>query len=191
MKIEKEKTVFDEQLVVQKGEIRDDGKTLTKFRLNREDAAVIFLLNTDSDTVVLTKQFRYPIASKSEERILELAAGKIDKGEEPMQAALREAREETGYAIKKENIKILFSCFASPGYSSERFFIYYATVTNKDKVSEGGGLKKENERIEVVEIDRNKFMASVKDGSIKDAKTYLASMYLELYCFFSNTLTTN
>ena len=184
-KILNERIVFADKLIIQKGEINNGNKTFTRLQINREDAVAVFILNTDSNMVILTRQFRYPITSKTKENILEIMAGKIDEGEEPLQAAIRETKEETGYNIKSENIRLLFSCFSSPGYSSERFFIYYATVTNADKVSEGGGNKSENEEIEIVPIDIKEFKEMITEGSIKDAKTYLAGMYMASHNFFN------
>ncbi|MES2592650.1 MAG: NUDIX hydrolase [Bacteroidota bacterium] len=178
-KVLKEKTVFDSKLKILEGEIGDGIEpTFSRLCLKREDASVVLILNTDSNKVVLTKQFRYPITAKVQDEILEIVAGKVDEGEEPLTTAIRETEEETGYIIRPGQIKFLFSCFASPGYSSERFFVYYATVTNQDKKAKGGGLEIENEHIEVVEIDVNEFNTSIRNGDIKDAKTYLAGLYL-------------
>lgn len=180
-RILKEKIVFEKGLIVKEGEIKSGGKTFSKYCVDRPNASAILILNTDSNKVVLTKQFRYPIDSKIKEDILEIVAGKVDPIENALQAALRESEEETGYKIKNENIKLLFSCFASPGYSAERFFIYYATVGKEDKIYRGGGKEDENEHIEVVEMDLDEFNKNIMEGKILDAKTYLAGMHLLLH----------
>ncbi|MES2284127.1 MAG: NUDIX hydrolase [Bacteroidota bacterium] len=180
-KILKENTIFNDRLIIEKAEISDENNNnFSRLRLKREDASAVLILNTETDKVILTKQFRYAISSKIKEQLLEIVAGKIDEGEEPLQAAIREVEEEVGYRIKPENIQLLVSCFASPGYSSECFYIYYATVTNVDKISEGGGLKTENEHISVVEMSSTEFKDLIKTGNIKDAKTYIAALYLAL-----------
>jgi ADP-ribose pyrophosphatase len=180
-KIIEEKKVFNNKLIIEEGTLNDDkNKTFTKLRLNREDAAAVLLINIESNKVVLTKQFRYAIYSKTSGHILEIVAGKVDNGEEPLETAIRETEEETGYNIKPENITLLVNCFASPGYSSERFFIYYATVTNSDKVSKAGGLETENENIEIVELTLNEFKNQIKEGRIEDAKTYIAGLMYNL-----------
>jgi nudix-type nucleoside diphosphatase (YffH/AdpP family) len=116
-----EKIVFHNKLLIEQAEIRDDRQdTYTRLRIKREDAAAVLLFNTDSNKIILTKQFRYPIADRTTEWILELLAGKVDPGETPLEAAIREGEEETGYIINKENIHFLLSCFTSPRYSSER-----------------------------------------------------------------------
>lgn len=178
VKVLHEKNVINRDLIIREGELSDGGKHFKKLGVDREDAAAVLILNTDTNKVVLTKQFRYPLSFKISENILEIVAGKIDEDEEPVHAAIREAEEEAGYKIKKENIKLLLSCFSTPGYSGERFFIYYAIVTKADKVSEGGGKKDEHEHIEIIEMPRHEFDDLIRSGGIQDAKTYLAGLYL-------------
>ena len=177
MEIMKEKIVFNKKIVIEEGElINETGKKISRLRIRREDVAVVLLLNTETHKVVLTRQFRYPVALFSPEQIIEAIAGKVNEGEEPLDAAIRETEEETGYRINPKNIKLIVSCFASPGYTTERFFIYHATVDNADKATQGGGIEEEN--IEVVEMDVDKFKALLRDGAIHDAKTYIAGLYL-------------
>ena len=183
IEIIKEKIVYDQKLIIEEGTLRtNDKKTYTRQRLNRENAVAILLLNTDSNTVVLTKQFRYAIANQTTEHILEIIAGKIEGEDSPTATVIREVEEETGYRLHETNLKLLVSCFSSPGYSSEQFFIYYGTVTHADKISKGGGLEEENETIEVVEMPLDAFAKAVRDGGIKDAKTYVAGLYMVLQC---------
>lgn len=178
VKILNEKNVINKELVIREGELSDGDLHFTRLGVDREDAAVVFILNTDTNKVVLTKQFRYPLSFKTSENILEIVAGKIEEDEEPMDTAIRETKEETGYKIKRENIKLLLSCFSTPGYSSERFFIFYATVTKTDKVSEGGGKEDEHEHIEIIEMPRHEFDELIRSGKMQDAKTYLAGLHL-------------
>jgi ADP-ribose pyrophosphatase len=181
-KVLNEKIIFNDKMIIEKAEIKDENdNNFFRLRLKRADASAVLILNTDTDKIILTKQFRYAISLKTKEPILEIVAGKIDEGEEPLQTAIREIEEEVGYRIKPKNIQLLVSCFASPGYSSECFYIYYATVTNADKVSEGGGLKNENEYISVIEMNKHEFNSLIKNGKIKDAKTYIAGLYLALH----------
>lgn len=173
--------VFNEKLRVEEATISSGGQHFQKQRITREDAAAVLLLNTDTNKIILTRQFRYPIHDKTEAPILEIIAGKLDKNEEPLQAALRETREETGYRIRNEHIQFLLSCFSTPGYSSECFYIYYATVTDADKLGEGGGLKEEHESIECVELDAPEFIRLAKEAKLRDAKTYIAGLYFAHY----------
>ncbi|MBC7487062.1 MAG: NUDIX hydrolase [Cytophagaceae bacterium] len=173
-----EKIVFNNKLVLEEAQIQDDQhKEYTRLRVKRQDASAVLLFNITTHKIILTKQFRYPVADQIKEDLLEILAGKVDEGENPLDAAVREAEEETGYRIKKENIRFLLTCFASPGYSSERFHLYFADVTSTDQKSKGGGLATEHESIELVELELNEFKAMIRDGRIQDAKTILAGLY--------------
>jgi ADP-ribose pyrophosphatase len=176
-----EKKLLDRSLVIREAEISNGKKTFRRLGVDREDAVAVLILNTDSNKVILTKQFRYPITFKTAETIFEIVAGKVDKDENPFDTAIRETEEETGYRLKKENVRFLLSCFSTPGYSGERFFIYYATVTDADKISEGGGKEDENEDIEIIEMDRDEFDKLIRTEAIHDAKTYIAGLYLLLH----------
>jgi nudix-type nucleoside diphosphatase (YffH/AdpP family) len=179
-----EEIVFKSALVLEEALIESvqppAGKTRFKrLRVNRPDASAVFIHNTESDKVVLTRQFRYAISAKVKTPILEIMAGKMDPGESPEQTAIREAMEECGYRIEEKNLFRLTSVFASPGYTSEKFHLFYATVTNADRLSGGGGLAVEHESIEVVEIPLPDFRILVKQGKIEDAKTLLSAMCAE------------
>lgn len=179
LKIVEEKTVYDNHIVISEAEIiNNEGEKFSRLYVKRQDAAVVLIINTESNTVVLTKQFRCAITSKTKERILEIVAGVVEEHEDPLETAIREAEEESGYKIKPENITPILSCFTSPGLSSERFFLFHATVTNEDKVSKGGGLIQENEYIEVIEMDIEEFKEQIRNRKIEDAKTYIAGLYL-------------
>jgi len=177
----KSNIVYGGKLIIEQAEFTQQGKEFKRERIKRADASAVLILNTDINKIILTRQFRYPISDKIKEPILEILAGKIDAGEEPLEAAIREAEEETGYRIKKDHIQLLVSCFSTPGYSSEKFYIYYATVTHSDKISIGGGLETENETIEVIELEADEFIDLIKTARIKDAKTYIAGLYFANY----------
>jgi ADP-ribose pyrophosphatase len=184
-RIVNEKTILNNHLVVVQAELEQrtaSGKktSFRRERVDRQGAAVVFIYNTDSKTVVLTRQYRYPIVWKTAEPILEIVAGKMDPGERPEETAIRESLEESGYKIQAENIRHIHSFFASPGYTSEIFHLFYATVTKADRKTKGGGNEDENEFIEVVEIPYHEFIAMLDSGKIADAKTLVAGLYVKL-----------
>lgn len=167
--------ILNKHLRIEEADINDGINTYKRERINREDAVAVLVWNTETSKIILTRQFRYAAYDKVTENLLEVVAGKIED-EEPLHTAIRETEEEIGYRLKPENIKLLTTCFASPGYSSERFYIYSATVTNADKISAGGGLEEENEHIEIVEMDPEEFYRMLDAGEILDAKTYIAGL---------------
>jgi ADP-ribose pyrophosphatase len=170
-KILNEKIILNDKLIIEKAEISDGKNTFSKLRVNRPEAAAVLVFNTDTQCMILTRQFRYAISDTAKEPILEIVAGKVDPGETALQAAFRETEEEIGYRVQPNNMKLLVSCYVSPGYTSEIFHIYYATVTNSDS---------ENESIEVVEMPQEEFDSKIKEGGFDDSKTYIAGMR---YCY--------
>lgn len=72
-----------------------NGKT-SKREIVKHPGAVAVLAVTDSNKIILVNQYRKPL----ERTIVEIPAGKLEKGEEPEYTALRELEEETGYTAK-------------------------------------------------------------------------------------------
>jgi len=183
IKIGKEERAYDGYFKIDQAEMQEihesgEIKTFKRFKVTRPDAVGILVYNESSRKIILVRQQRYPIAHKVEENILEIVAGKIDAGETPAQAAVREMEEEIGYKITEDMLHCHMETFPSPGYSSETVHIYIVVVGDKHKVSNGGGVLGEHENIEIVELDRVEFLSLIKDGKIKDGKTILASTIL-------------
>ena len=157
-------------------ETSEDGSTQSyeRFKLTRPNAVAVVVYNENEDTVILVRQYRYPIDGN----ILEIVAGKIDGDEDPKEAAIREVREEVGFEIKEGKIALLNSFFASPGYSTEKIHLYLAFVKNEDKVSNGGGVEGEHENIEVESYGVREFFDMVADGTNCDSKTLIGAQAL-------------
>lgn len=174
-KIVQEKIVFQDVLTLEKGQLQDEtGNMFSRVRVNRQDASCVLVFNIDTNKIVLTQQFRYGAAPKTHAHLLEIVAGRVDAGEEPLATAIRETEEEIGYRVTENNLSYLVTCFSSPAYTAERYHIYFAQVTHADKKSKGGGLKNENESIEVVEMESVLFKEHILAGKFLDAKTYVA-----------------
>jgi nudix-type nucleoside diphosphatase (YffH/AdpP family) len=184
-KILEEKIVFNNTLVIEEGTLENKGKTFERKRINREDGAAVLVFNTDSHKIILTRQFRYAIASKVTDDILELLAGKVDKGYTPIETAVKETREEIGYEIEASQLKPICACYISPGYTSEFLHLYYCEVTDKQKVNKGGGLASENEEIIVVEMEATEFLRLAARGELVDAKTMMAGLWLQNQVFLA------
>ena len=115
------------------------------------------------DKVVLVEQFRYAVG----ERLLEIPAGTLHKGEAPLSAAKGEIREEIGYAAKKfEKINIFYP---SPGVTDEFVDIYKATGLRPSKLAADFD---EDIRVKVVKL--SDALRYIKEGKIRDAKTIIA-----------------
>lgn len=186
IKLQEEKRVFDEyfqvdRVVVDEFENGIYKSSIKRYKLTRKDAVAVLLYNEDTKKVILAKQFRYPINHKVSENILEAVAGKIEEGQTPKQAAVREVFEEVGYVIDENKLDNPFEMFASPGYSTETIYIFLAVVKNSDKdPNAGGGLKDEHEDIDTIEMSPEEFISKIDNNEIKDSKTIIASRLIKL-----------
>jgi len=127
---------------------------------------------TEEGKIVMVTQHRFPV----NEILLELPAGKLSKGEDPKLCAVRELEEETGY--KSDNVNELGSIFTTPGYSTEKLWIYLA-----QNLKPGNHNREEGEfGMEVFELSLKEVEEKIYNGEIVDGKTicgiFLAKSYL-------------
>ena len=128
--------------------------------------AVVVPVTSDGKIVMVT-QHRFPV----NQVLLELPAGKLSKGEDPLLCAVRELEEETGY--KSENVKLLGSIYTTPGYSTEKLWIYLA----KD-LKPGDHNREEGEfGMQVFEYSIEEIEKKINSGEIVDGKT-ICGIYL-------------
>ena len=130
---------------------------------------VCVLALDDKNRALLVKQFRYPY-----ERVLtEIPAGKLEVGEDPEKAALRELREETG-AIPG-TFQSLGELYPSPGYCGEIIRMYLA-----QELTFGEASLDEGEFLNVERMDFDELVALALAGEIRDAKTVAAVLKAKL-----------
>ncbi|GJM82642.1 hypothetical protein HMSSN139_51380 [Paenibacillus sp. HMSSN-139] len=98
---------------------------------------------------------------------LEIPAGKLEKGEEPAEAAVRELQEETGFRCDK--LTHLHSFYTSPGFADEIIHLYLA-----EQLSAGEMSPDEDEFLEVREATLEEALDLIAEGRIADAKTIMA-----------------
>lgn len=121
----------------------------------------------DPGHLVLVRQYRHPAG-----RFLwEIPAGTAEKEENPVDGALRELREETGYTAKRVNL--LTAAYPTPGYSTELVRIYLAR-----ELEAGPQALEEDERIDVRAVALEEAHAMQASGEIVDMKTLLALCWL-------------
>lgn len=139
---------------------------------DRGNGAAVLLYNLEKRSVVLIRQFRLPtyLNGNDDGYLLEVCAGLLDE-RNPEEAIRKEAEEETGYRL--EQVEKVFELFMSPGSVTEIIHFYMATYSDEMRVSEGGGLQKEQEHIEVVELSFDQAFRMIENGEIKDAKTLI------------------
>ena len=178
--IKDERILFQDLFTVAEAQITQHGNTFRRVAIKKQNAAAVLVYNKDEDSVILTRQLRYPIVAEHPGLLDEIPAGKIDAGETAIETAFREVEEEVGYKVLPENMELVMECYPTPGYSSELFSIYFASVSNNDRVDNGGGIDSENEFIQVISIKRAEFCEQIKRAEYRDGKTYLAALMLML-----------
>lgn len=159
---------------------RLDGGELTVERevYDHGSAAAVLLHAPQTDTVILTRQFRLPPHLNGDPAwMIEVPAGMLD-GEAPDIAAQREALEETGYA--GTDLEMMFNVYMSPGSLTEKCACFLGRYAPGLRDQAGGGLHQEGEDIEVLEMDFAHALAMVTSGEIVDAKTVLLLQALAL-----------
>ncbi|MDI9219396.1 NUDIX domain-containing protein [Pantoea sp. EA-12] len=145
---------------------------------DRGNGAVILLYNRHKQTVVLTRQFRFPIFINGHHGFLiEAAAGLLDNAS-PEERIIAEAQEETGYTITK--IEKVMEAYMSPGSVTEKLYFFIAEYADEDRQGTGGGVIEEGEDIEVLEWTLSQALAAIRSGEIMDAKTIMLLQHLAL-----------
>jgi nudix-type nucleoside diphosphatase (YffH/AdpP family) len=152
---------------------------------DRGNGATILLYDPDRRTVLLTRQFRYPVYvnGHADGMLLEAAAGLLDD-DEPEAAIRREALEETGHEVGE--IEHVFDVYMSPGSVTERLHFYAAPYSAATALHAGGGLADEGEQIDVVELGIDEAMAGI-GTTIVDAKTIMLLQWAALRGPFRQT----
>lgn len=146
---------------------------------DRGNGAVILLYNKNSETVILTRQFRLPtfINGNASGLMIEACAGLLDN-DNPEDCIRRESEEETGYKIS--HVEKIFEAYMSPGSVTEILHFFIAEYSEELKINGGGGLADEGEDIEVLEIAFGDALEMINSGEIRDAKTIMLLQHLRI-----------
>lgn len=129
----------------------------------RHPGGVCVLALDDDGMVAMVRQYRFPIDA----HLLELPAGKLEPGEEPLPAAKRELSEETG--IEADEWQDLGFIYTSPGFSTEKLYMYLATGLHH-----GRQHLDLNEFLDVEYHSLDSLCAMALSGEIADGKTVAA-----------------
>lgn len=139
-----------------------NGATATREVVEHPGGVCVAAL-TEDGCLLFVRQFRYPYQTV----LLELPAGKLDPGEDPLEAGKRELREETG--AKASRYESLGTLYPSPGYCGEIIHLYTASG-----LTFGETAPDEDEFLEVEKIPLEEAARMVLEGEIPDAKTQAA-----------------
>ena len=143
-----------------------NGKSTARDIIKHPGATAVIAF-IDEENIILVEQFRLAL----NKNLLEIPAGKLDKGEEPIKCAKRELQEETGYIAN--NLEYLGTIATAPGFCDEIIYLYKAsnlTIGNKNE--------DDDEFTNVKIININKVKEMIKNGEIIDGKTISILSYL-------------
>ncbi|MDY0234521.1 MAG: NUDIX hydrolase [Gudongella sp.] len=137
-------------------------KKYSKREIVEHPGGVAIVGITDENEILIVSQYR-----KAVDKILfELPAGKLEVNEEPKETALRELKEETGYSTEK--LEYLLEFYTSPGFSTEKVYIFLAeNMTKGEQELESG------EFIDVESYKIDDLLEMIKKGDIIDSKTII------------------
>lgn len=137
----------------------------------KHPGAVGIVAFTDEGKLILVDQFRKPCDCG----LLEIPAGKLEKGELPIITAGRELEEESG--LWAENLELIYTFYTAPGFSDELFYMYVAKGISK---IENPAAADEDEFVDVIEVTLEEAEQLINEGKIRDAKTIMAVQYMQL-----------
>ena len=163
-----EKRIFDGKILnLRCDHVRTPSGRIASREVVEHKSAVGMLAVTDRKSVLLVRQYRYAV----HEVTLEVCAGLVEKGEDPFQAAEREMQEELG--VKAKNLHKIGDFYASPGFCTELFTLFAADGLEASSLPQD-----EDENVSVVELPFDEIPNMIKNGKIRDAKTFAALSWL-------------
>ena len=130
----------------------------------RHKGAVSVLARLPNGSFIFVRQFR----AGAQQVLLEVVAGVKERGEDPLDCAKRELKEETGYDTK--TIRQLGVIYPTPGYVDEKIDVFFAELSE----TPGAHDRDEGEHLEVVSLSESEFIQKIRNGEVPDAKTLAA-----------------
>ena len=147
----------------------DNGATAFREVVDHTGGVGILAITPDGK-VPMVRQFRYPFMAET----LEVPAGKLEAGEDPLECAVRELSEETG--LEAEKYVSLGSILPSPGDCAETLYVYLA-----QNITAGRQHLDEDEFLNVEYYTLPELHRMVMDNTLTDAKTVIAILKAENY----------
>jgi ADP-ribose pyrophosphatase len=141
--------------------VREHGQTYVRDVVRHPGSAVILPV-FDDDTIALVKQYRHPAVKY----LLELPAGTLNDRERPEVGAARELEEELGLVAGR--MEKLSEFFISPGFLSEKMWLYLATDLRETQQR-----LEDDEAIEIVRLPIDRALQMITENEIEDAKTII------------------
>jgi len=144
----------------------DGGSATREYVLHPGAVAIVPLL--DDGRLVLERQYRHP----TRQVMIEIPAGKLDPGEEPLACAQRELLEETGYVAREWAFG--FTMYPTVAYSDEAIHIWFARG-----LEHRGASLDEGEFLDVITASPQEFLEWCRDGRVQDSKTLASAIWVQ------------
>lgn len=163
----KSEKIFEGKIInVRVDTVELENQKYAKREIVEHKSASAILAVTEKNEILLVKQYRKAV----EDFLYEIPAGILNIAEEPVECALRELREETGYEAEK--INQIYEFYTSPGFSNEKVYLFMAegltfTSTNFD----------EDECIETISASKEEVRKMIETGRIMDSKTLIGMLH--------------
>lgn len=158
--------VFD----IRRDHIKTPSGRLAKYDVIEHHGSVILVPIDSAGNVHFVRQYRHAVGGE----LLELPAGTLEEGEEPLECARREIREEIGMAAL--NMREIGSFYLVPGYSTEFMYAYLATGLQENPLPPDA-----DEYLQVERIPFVKALEMARKGEISDSKTLAALLLAQNY----------
>ena len=146
-----------------------DGRR-AKREVIRHGSAVAILARRPDGKFVFVRQYR----KAAEEALIEVIAGGLEPGEDPIEGARRETAEETGYEVT--DIKFLTTIICTPGYCEERIHLYFAELSGTAHAQD----QDPDENVFPVVLSETEVEDGIRKGTIFDSKTLSAGLCWKL-----------
>ncbi|HEX4006746.1 MAG TPA: NUDIX hydrolase [Acidobacteriaceae bacterium] len=147
-----------------------NGKQVDRDIIRHNGSVVILALEKGKSRkdplVLIERQYRHA----AQQYLYEVPAGKMETGEDHLEAAKRELLEETGYAAKKWTKLVKY--FASPGFLGEWMQVFLA-----EELTAGEAHPEEDESFELQFVPLSEMLRLIDAGKVRDGKTLIAVMY--------------
>ncbi len=144
-----------------------DGKPCRRELVVHPGAVAVAALN-EKQELALIRQFRYPFAAE----LLEIPAGKLEPGEDPLEAGKRELREEAGVIAGR--YYPLGAFYPTPGYCDEVIHLFLAYDLQKTEAAPD-----EDEFVEALWLPLGEVAELIMRDTLRDGKTQAAVLKLE------------
>jgi len=153
-------TIYEGRIFEVRVDTIREGKIEYKREIVVHRGSAVIVPVFEDGTVALVRQYRHAAGKY----LLEVPAGSLDVGEDPLTGAQRELEEEIGY--RAGNVEKIAEFYVSPGFLTEKMFVYLAT-----ELTETSQNLEEDELIEIERLTFEQALDKIRSVEIEDAKT--------------------